>query len=232
MTTVASDYSKDPVILPEMPTIADHVTSANRIADPDDAIQYMTGLDIEAARQVPWVPDSDEKVAWAILKYLQLNAAKREVKRQACLMVKALDRRIATFRYLFWEPLREYAKPRIPRGKKSINFVTGRLQFKTRKASFKCKEDKASQAAALAWAKENAPHAIYSEPRVDKAILEDWYRTTGEVPPGCDADLETITFHVMPIAGKGRAPLVVEAAFDDDEEFGDTDEEEDGGVDE
>ena len=147
--------------------------------------------------------DSDRAAEW-VLRILANNAAeKTRITAQSQEMIAALEADSASLLYRHGAELEHYCREKIAaegNRRKSVRFLQGTCSFRYQGPAVRLKD----HAAALLWAKENAPAlvSVESVERVDTEAFrqqaEQIRNTTGELLPGVEysegGDLFSMSF--------------------------------------
>lgn len=140
-----------------------------------------------AACDVGDLPHSDEERR--ILQYLrrrgQVLAELDHVQEQTASMIRSLQSKVKGLDYVFQSHARTFAQQQLAGKKaKSIKTPFGTMGFHTSPAILEIvSEDQVMEAVALG----ELPAACVRQPapQVAKAALNDVFKSTGEIPPGC-----------------------------------------------
>lgn len=120
-------------------------------------------------------------LAWAIDKLASLRERHDRIKANAAAAVKQAANDLADAEYTLMPQIEAYAREHLPRGRKSIQTVYGRVQFTATPTRYTV----ANEDATRRWLSENAPELLVpSPPRIDKAGVIRYIEAEGEVPDG------------------------------------------------
>ena len=120
-------------------------------------------------------------LAWAIDKLASLVERHNRIKANAAAAVKQAAADLADAEYTLMPVIEAYARDHLPRGRKSIQTVYGRVQFTSTPRRFTVVNEDATRA----WLAVNAPDLLVpSPPRIDKTGLTTYMEMSGEVPDG------------------------------------------------
>ena len=128
--------------------------------------------------------DSEERASWAVDKILGYEETRQRIKAQADRMLADLDLREASFRERFEPELARWAEERMPKHRRFVDTLAGRVGFRLVKGGPRIVD----KAAALTWAKEYLPAAVTVDVResVTADLVKQHTEKTGELPPGVD----------------------------------------------
>ncbi|RYZ64929.1 MAG: hypothetical protein EOP09_15130 [Proteobacteria bacterium] len=159
----------------------------------------------ESADEALQIPEAfsvrDENSAnWVVRKIAQARARvdrMKGLKRSAGVEIKQADAEVKFFKERFGPELEAFAREMLfGSKKKSFKLLEGTLVFRTRPEKFSVTDHEA----AVAWAKEFCPEAVQKVPTVtevlDEALLESYFRNTGDVPFGCLYEVAKEVFDV------------------------------------
>jgi hypothetical protein len=129
-----------------------------------------------------FVIDDEAKAAWALGK---ISAARAElVQRQqaAAAWIEEAAREVTRLEGRFLPELRAWGLLNLPKDKKTIVLMTGKLEYRNK--AKRCALVDAS--AALTWAKANLPSAVIVKESVSTDALARYAKATGETPGGME----------------------------------------------
>jgi hypothetical protein len=128
--------------------------------------------------------DSEDKASWAVNKILSYEETRARIKAQADRMLADIDRREASFRERFEPELARWAEERMPKHRRFVDTLAGRIGFRLVKGGPRIVD----REAATEWAKEHLPGAVFSEMvlKLDARRVKEHVEKHGELPPGVD----------------------------------------------
>lgn len=129
-----------------------------------------------------FVIDDEAKAGWALGK---LNAARAELaqrQKNAAAWIDEAAREVARLEGRFLPELRAWGLLNLPKNKKTVVLMTGRLEYRN-KASRCVLVD---SSAALTWARANLPEAVIVKESVSADALARYAKATGETPEGME----------------------------------------------
>ena len=140
--------------------------------------------------------DNEEKAAWLVRKVNQARERAEKAKEWAAREFERAEAEEARLMARFGAELERFARARLAGGKKrSFSLPSGTVGFRKAPARLAVDDD----AAALEWAKQNAPAAVVIVPAVEKLSKPDLsiaFKATGEIPSGCHVEDEHDSFSV------------------------------------
>ena len=145
--------------------------------DGDDLV--LTGGEDAPAGADAFTPDTKEKADWVLSKIADARGRAARIRENAERMARDAEREAEGLEWRYGAALQDLARRELAAGgrKKSLTLYHGTLGFRTKPAGVAITDD----AAALSWAKENAPEAVAE--RLDRRALGDALRASGEVLP-------------------------------------------------
>ena len=119
--------------------------------------------EISPEEAAAFVPDTAEKVEWVLSRIADHEGRAARVLENAQTMARQQIAQANYLRWLFGGQLQSYARANTEGKRRSIQFLNGKIGFRTKPANFEI-----DSLTALVWASENAPETL----RVDKDALK------------------------------------------------------------
>ncbi|MBV9851039.1 MAG: host-nuclease inhibitor Gam family protein [Armatimonadetes bacterium] len=178
ITEVGLDALQNALIVPD--EIGPEADDPDMAEDPKDGAECPCG-DSEAqsgASPEVFVPDTRPKADWVLGKIADARARAARIREHAERMAAECEREAEHWQWKYGPALQDFARRELANGrKKSLTLYNGVIGFRTRPAGVAVTDD----AAALSWARENAPAAVVE--RLDRRALGEALTQSGEVVP-------------------------------------------------
>ena len=135
--------------------------------------------DMEDAPARRFEVHDEATAAWAVGKINAARAVLAQREQAAAAWVEDARREVQALEDRFSADLKLWGSQNLPKGRKTIKLMSGKLEFRTKPARFALVRPEE----ALPWAKAYLPEAVVTKESVSADALTA-YAKTGEVPPG------------------------------------------------
>ena len=166
--------------------------------------KFMEALEVELLAPPDTLPverpkqefsiQTEEQAAWVLSKHAAINAKRDLLKKQFDAMNAEIDANERFLEWRFGKQLEGWARQNLPSGKKSVKLLTGTLAFRKVSESLEVVDE----AALMSWAQGDCPEAykVKMVETIDKKVVKEHWKKTGEIPPGCDIKPESESFSI------------------------------------
>lgn len=170
----------------DQPTAMTADGSSPAVSPEDQELRERVKAETEAMDVGQW-PQTDEQrlIARYSRRRLLLTAEAERIREQLDAMIRGIEREISTLDYLYEWQARQIVARMLTGKARSIKTPWGTLGFRKYDGFIAIRDEKELTEAALA--SEHMAGVLKTEWRVSKSGLNQYFKETGDVPPGCEA---------------------------------------------
>lgn len=145
-----------------------------------DVIAHVESLGDGQGDAPEWVIEDESMADWALDRIRRAEESLARIQQNAEAAVRRAKTEAARTRSFFEPKIRDWAERHRPARGKTIHLMSGDLAWRKKPAKLEVTD----KHLLLAWSRDHLPDAIKTEESLLKTPVSDYFKRTGEQPPG------------------------------------------------